>query len=252
MRDSIAPPHRPPGREKSRVEPNAWKSLESFISPVLSETLSGVATVVAGVDGTKGGWVAVVLVDGRVQRTALLRPVGTDFSELADATVIGIDVPIGFGPRRADSAARTYLSGAASTVFTTPSREVLEAPFGPGLGVSAQAHNLGERVLHVTDLAKSDPRLREVHPEVSFRAMNGGEALRFRKKSAGGAFERLDLLRRQVIELGDFGAAASAPLDDVLDAAAAAWTALRLATGTAKSLPSPPERIDDYDVAIWF
>jgi predicted RNase H-like nuclease len=78
-------------------------------------------TVVAGVDGTKGGWVAVVLEEGRVQRTMLIEPIASDFRGLADAAVIAIDVPIGFGPRRADAAARAFLKGAASTVFTTPS-----------------------------------------------------------------------------------------------------------------------------------
>jgi predicted RNase H-like nuclease len=209
-------------------------------------------TVVAGVDGTKGGWVAVVLEDGRLERAALTRPIATDFGELDDADVIAIDVPIGFGPRKADIAARAFLKGAASTVFTTPSRQVLETPFAPGLGVSAQAHNLGDRVLHVTALAASDRRFREVHPDVSFRAMNGGAALRYRKKSAGGVFERLNLLRDQGIELGEIEAAASAPIDDVLDAAAAAWTAGRLEKGTASSLPDPPEVKDGLEVAIWF
>jgi predicted RNase H-like nuclease len=208
-------------------------------------------TVVAGVDGTKGGWVAVVLEGRRFQRAALIRPVTTDFAELADAAVIAIDVPIGFGPRRADAAARAFLKGAASTVFTTPSREVLETPFSAGLGVSAQAHNLGDRVLHVTALAASDRRLREVHPEVCFRAMNGGSALRYRKKSAGGVFERLNLFRDQGIDLADLGEAASVPIDDLLDAAAAAWTANRLAKGIACSLPDPPELKNGMDVAIW-
>jgi predicted RNase H-like nuclease len=209
-------------------------------------------TVVAGVDGTKGGWVAVILEDGQLQRTALIRPVVTDFRELGDAAVIAIDVPIGFGPRKADSAARAVLKGAASTVFTTPTRQILEAPFAPGLGVSAQAHNLGDRVLHVTALAALDRRLREVHPEICFRAMNGGAALGYRKKSAGGVFERLDLLRNQGIELRDLDSAASAPIDDVLDAAAAAWTAARLEKGIASSLPDPPELKDGLNVAIWF
>ena len=62
-----------------------------------------------------------------------------------------VDIPIGFGPRKADGVARAFLSGAASTVFSTPAREVLEGPFGPGLGVSAQAHALGPRIVHVTD-----------------------------------------------------------------------------------------------------
>src|SRR5207302_2014140 len=100
------------------------------------------------------------------------------------------------------------------------------------LNVSAQAHALGPRILHVTRLAETDPRLYEVHPEVSFRAMNGGAPLQ-RKKTAGGAFQRLRLLQRHGIELSGIQSSDSAPLDDVLDAAAAAWSAQRIANGTA-------------------
>jgi predicted RNase H-like nuclease len=207
---------------------------------------------VVGVDGTRGGWVAIALEDGRFAGDHVLRPLEATFEDLLDAEVVAIDVPIGFGPRQADAAARTFLAGAASTVFTTPSRELLEAPFGPGLGVSAQAHALGPRVLHVTCLAEADPRFHEVHPEVSFRAMNAGRPLRHRKKSAGGALERTSLLRRNGIELAGVRASASAPLDDVLDAAAAAWSAHRIASGTANALPDPPELVGDRRVAIWY
>ena len=206
---------------------------------------------VAGVDGTKGGWVAVVLEDGRFVEDRVCEPVETAFSDFADAVVLAIDIPIGFGPRRADAAARSLLSGAASTVFTTPSRDILERPFGPGLGVSAQAHALGQRILHVTELARTDARIREVHPELSFRAMNRGQPLRHRKKSAGGALERLELLRSHGVDVARLGRAASVPLDDVLDAAAAAWSAHRIATGVAESLPDPPELVDGRPVAIW-
>ena len=114
---------------------------------------------VAGIDGTKGGWVAIVFDEGVRAGDHLIRPVETRFYELADAEVLAIDVPIGFGPRRADGAARRFLAGAASTVFTTPTRELLETPFRPGLGVTKQAHALGPRILHVTLLAESDSRL---------------------------------------------------------------------------------------------
>ena len=207
---------------------------------------------VAGVDGTKGGWIAIVLDDGRFARDHILQPIATDFDELSDVEVIAIDVPIGFGPRDADAAARAYLRGATSTVFTTPPRSLLEQPFGPGLGLSAQAHALGPRIIHVTELAERDPRLREVHPEVSFRAMNGGEPLRHRKKSTGGALERIELLRRFAIELTSLGDGASVPLDDVLDAAAAAWSATRISFGTARSLPNPPQRQGGFDLAIYY
>ena len=207
---------------------------------------------VAGVDGTKGGWVAIVLENGRFVADVVCRPVEADFDELSEASVIGIDVPIGFGPRAADVAARAFLPGAASAVFTTPTREQLERPFGPGLGLSAQAHALGPRIVHVTRLARKDERFREVHPEVSFRAMNDGRALRHRKKSAGGALERTALLRRHGIELDTLDAATNAPLDDVLDAAAAAWSAHRIGLDRAETLPDPPELVDGYPVAIWY
>jgi len=207
-------------------------------------------TRVAGVDGTKGGWVAVELEDGRFVRDRLLA-IDTTFEELPAAEVIGIDIPIGFGPREADRAARKFLAGSASTVFTTPSQAILASPFGPGLGVSAQAHALGPRVIQVTELARGDSRLREVHPEVSFRAMNGGRPLGYRKKSAGGALERLSLLEREGIDVR-VAEAAAAPLDDVLDAAAAAWSAHRIAAGIAKTLPNPPEDVDSSQVAIWY
>ncbi len=207
--------------------------------------------LVAGIDGTKGGWVAILLEDGRFRRDELLRPIDSSFAELGAADVLAIDVPIGFGPRAADGAARAYLKGTASTVFSTPGREALNAPFGPGLGISAQAHALGPRIIHVTALAEADARLYEVHPEVSFRAMNERRPLRYGKKSAGGALERMALLRRHGIEL-DLHAAAVAPLDDVLDAAAAAWTATRIAGGEARTLPDPPETVEGRRVAIWY
>jgi predicted RNase H-like nuclease len=206
----------------------------------------------AGVDGTKGGWVAIVLRDGAFDRDYVLQPIETSFDELRDVDVIAIDVPIGFGPREADRAARGYMFGAASTVFTTPPRHVLEQPFGPGLGVSAQAHALGPRILHLTDLAERDQRIHEVHPEVCFRAMNDGRPLLHRKKTAGGALERVEILRRHGIALNAVGACASAPLDDVLDAGAAAWTAARIAAGTAATLPAPPERVGDRLIAMWY
>jgi predicted RNase H-like nuclease len=207
---------------------------------------------VVGIDGTKGGWVAVELEEGRFARDHLLRPETNHFQDLRDAAVLAVDIPIGFGPRRADGAARAFLAGAASTVFTTPTHEVLARPFGPGLGVSAQAHALGPRIVHVTALAERDERIHEAHPEVSFRAMNRSAPLAHRKKSAGGVLERIALLREHGIELRSLGAAASAPIDDVLDAAACAWTAQRILTGNARTFPDPPEVVDGRLVAIWY
>ena len=92
----------------------------------------------------------------------------------------------------------------------------------------------------------------EVHPEVSFRAMNGSRPLNYRKRLAAGALKRADLLRKEGIDLAESADTASAPLDDVLDAAAAAWSADRIFRGIAASLPATPEQLDGYPVAIWY
>src|SRR5919197_446796 len=125
---------------------------------------------VVGVDGTRGGWVAIVLEDGRFACDLLVDRVESTFEELGPADAIGIDVPIGFGTRAADAAARAFLRGSASSVFAIPSRDVLAQPFRAGLGVSAQAHALGPRLLHVTARAAAHARLYEGHPEVSSRS----------------------------------------------------------------------------------
>lgn len=207
------------------------------------------AEVVAGVDGCKRGWVAVVLIDGRFREARLIGGVDSAFAELADVQRIAIDVPIGYGPRAADGLARALVGG--SSVFSIPERERFDAPFAEGGGISAQAYSLGDRIRHVTALAAGDSRFCEVHPELCFTAMNDMRRLRFRKKSAGGAFERLGLLRKQGINIdpGTLGAAAAIPLDDLLDAAACAWTAARK---NAVPLPDPPEIRDGLAVAIWY
>ena len=133
----------------------------------------------AGVDGCKRGWVAVVLIDGRFREARLLEGVESSFAELADIERIAIDVPIGYGPREADGLARAVVGG--SSVFSIPERERFDVPFAEGGGISAQAHALGDRIRHVTALATADRRFREVHPEVCFTAMNDMKRLRFRK-----------------------------------------------------------------------
>ena len=88
--------------------------------------------LVAGVDGCRRGWVAVVLVGGRFREARLLEGVDSSFAELSDMERIAIDVPIGYGPREADDLARARVGG--SSVFAIPERERFEAPFTEGAG----------------------------------------------------------------------------------------------------------------------
>ena len=58
--------------------------------------LSPIAAEVAGVDGCKGGWVAVLAGEPPVFERAHLRPrLAELLAELAVAAVVGVDMPIG-------------------------------------------------------------------------------------------------------------------------------------------------------------
>jgi predicted RNase H-like nuclease len=86
---------------------------------------------VAGVDGTKGGWVAIVLENGRFADDFLLREVKADFKELASAEIIAIDIPIGFGPRQADGTAREVLKARPALSSRHRHGTSLRLPSGP-------------------------------------------------------------------------------------------------------------------------
>ena len=98
----------------------------------------------------------------------------------------------------------------------------------------------------------ADTLVCEVHPELSFAEM-AGEVLAERKTTWAGAMRRRALLAAHGLTLpDDLGSAGrEAKVDDVLDAAAVAWTARRIAGGRARTFPDPPEILDGRTVAVW-
>jgi predicted RNase H-like nuclease len=231
---------------------------------------------VVGIDGVRGGWVAVELADGKFASLAFERQLADLARRYPTAAVLAADIPIGLpgdvtgdgGRREADAAAREYLGPNAGRVFATPSRRHLEALregstystarpqwVSAGLGaVSAQSFQLGTKILEADALRETEPRLREIHPEVSFQAMNDGQHLRFAKKTWNGFVERWALLEA-VDLLVPIGTAELGPsaVDDVLDAAAAAWSAERIRQRLGKSLPAvPPLARNGQPLAIWY
>lgn len=220
--------------------------------------------MVVGVDVSKGAWVTVTLRDGRFETAVVVRHVRTVL-HIAGVAVIGIDIPVGLpalGQRRqADVLARKRIGRRASSVFVTASAvefdadsheaAVTAAKAGGHAAMSVQTWGLRGAIREVAELAASDPRVHEVHPEVSFAAM-AQRPLEWGKKSWNGSRLRRNLLREQGIDIPDeLTGVGGAAVDDVLDAAAAAWSADRIARGVAVSLPHPPEVIDGRPVAIW-
>jgi predicted RNase H-like nuclease len=185
--------------------------------------------------------------------------------------VIGIDIPIGLadhGLRRCDLLARDAAGPRRSSVFVTPVRAAFACPdFASavalnrertGVGFSIQAYGLKAKILDVDAFVRgSTCRVVEVHPELSFAAM-AGQPLADAKTTWAGLQRRRALLIAEGVDIdGDLGgtlgtAGRRTGFDDLLDAAAVAWTARRVARGHAISRPQPPEVLDDgWPTAIW-
>jgi predicted RNase H-like nuclease len=210
-----------------------------------------------GVDWHRRGWVAVVLRGEEPARALVADDLGMLIDRVADVACVGVDMPIGLPDteREADVLARAFVGPRRSSVFATPPAAVLSASsFAAanvvarqrvGKGISQQAWALRHNIARVAGVAAADPRVIEVHPEVSFCALQG-EPLRFAKTTWNGHALRRAALARAGIDLpDDLGEAGTVHPVDVLDAAVAAWSARRYAEGRARSLPAgaaPGER----------
>ncbi|MBK5928935.1 DUF429 domain-containing protein [Rhodobaculum claviforme] len=219
---------------------------------------------VAGADGCRAGWLVVIADAGALSArlVATLDPV------LAEAAleVLGVDTPIGLdtapapGGRAADRAARRALAAGAppglravgSRVFSAPTGAQLAAwragadhagvnavhPGGPKLSI--QAFNILPKIDAADRLAARDPRVVEVHPELSFLAL-ANETLAPKRLAAARA-RRAALLADAGVDVRALAAALGPARgrwqdDDLLDAAVACWSAGRIARGTARRYP---------------
>src|ERR1700680_2132691 len=187
--------------------------------------------------------------------------------------IIAIDIPVGLsdsyevGGRLCDRAARKLLGRPrGSSVFPAPIRPVLAAktyqeacclsrgsgPFAKA--ISKQTSHILPKVKEVDDFIQKCPELRrlirEIHPEVSFCEL-AGSPMKHNKKKCLGREERRKALANVLPEIHaieESGRKQRLPTDDILDAAVACWSGLRLANGLGHSLPnaSAPDSI-----AIW-
>jgi predicted RNase H-like nuclease len=122
-----------------------------------------------------------------------------------------------------------------------------------GHGLSQQSFALRKKILEVDALVGPNDAVIEVHPEVSFRALAGGPLGHSKKSWTGTVTRRALLADAGIVVPDDLGPAGQAPMEDVLDAAAAAWSAHRYASGKASSLPAnPPRDARGRLVAIWY
>ena len=233
-----------------------------------------------GVDGCRSGWFSV----GFDSQGCYELKVFPAFSELLayyrDARPILVDIPIGLlkngEGRECDTEARKILCHPrSSSVFTAPTRQtVKQAAKSPGdydcakevekcatktecapkgKGISKQAFAIAPKIAQVDELLKcrdlnATPKVREVHPEICFWALNKGCAMKCGKKSKSGEKQRVQVLERFECRTREIYSEAcrrfvggGVAKDDILDALAAAVTA-RCDHDRLKTIPDCPPK----------
>ena len=179
-----------------------------------------------------------------------------------DESITAIDLPIGLPSnesRKCDIEARRRLGPRGSSVFPSRVRLSLEAVNytaaclasyeSCGKRLSKQAFALVPRIREVDEILRTRSSLRdsvyEVHPEVSFYYWNGGRPMQHPKRSGLGFTERYHLVTSEFGGTFERIRAAiprsAAADDDILDAFAALWTAMRIRSGNAVRIPQTLE-----------
>ncbi len=238
---------------------------------------------VAGVDGCRAGWIAVLMRHGDPASARIT--VAPTLEAIVDApeqpAIIAVDMPIGLpettqgSGRLPEQLIRPLLGQRQSSVFAIPSREAVYADdYGqacsralatsdPPRKVSRQGFGIFPKIREIDGLLRERPdlvqRIYEVHPELAFWALNGRQVLSEPKKVKGTPYgPGMDLRRRLLGRSGLPGGLIHAPAprgaaaDDLLDALAGLTVALDIATGGGQSFPDPPGRdAHGLPVAIW-
>jgi predicted RNase H-like nuclease len=235
----------------------------------------------AGVDGCPAGWiVAFVRAEGAACEIAIL-PRFADIAAARPLAIIAVDMPIGLpersglGGRAAENAVRPLLGARQSSVFSVPSRAAIQAAdyraacdaalatSDPPRKVSKQLFNIAPKIREVDAVLRADAALAartyEVHPELAFWRLNGGQPLAEPKKVKSRCYAPGLALRRGLLIAAGFPADAvnaappkGAGPDDLIDALACAAVARRIHAGRARPYPDPAPR-DAYglSMAIW-
>jgi predicted RNase H-like nuclease len=208
-----------------------------------------------GIDGCKGGWIAVCI-DKAGRRCFNVLPHIDCIIRKFEAEMVMIDIPIGLpesGYRACDMAAREMLGSGRSRVFLGVQRPLLAYPddFNPenfdfvkawnlaneraksecGGGISRQLFGILPKIKEVDKFIitnKNQNIFRETHPELVFHRLSGGICLP-NKKQPDGKKRRRDLLAKCGFEdidawLSKLSGSGAMP-DDLLDACACAIAA---------------------------
>lgn len=229
---------------------------------------SGIAThKYAGLDGCKAGWVMVTWTGNPAMAPEISLIPDFKTALATSAHIVAVDMPIGLprlSGRTCERETRSRLGERQSSVFAVPSRAaVMQEDYfascrvnlehsDPPRKVSKQCFMLFPKIREIDALITPglQTRVWEVHPELCFWAMNGGQPVPLPKKIKSRPNPDGMALRRELLARSGFPIdrlqhpkwrKSEVAEDDILDACACAWSAARIARSEHISLPAEPE-----------
>lgn len=232
-----------------------------------------------GVDGCRGGWLAVSYDDDPAKATLHHAEGFADLLAMLPEATIAVDMPIGLperitkGGRGPEQSIRPLLGERRSSVFSIPSRRAVMCEeyrdacsvaldtSDPPRKVSKQGFHLFPKIRELDALMTPalQARVFEAHPELAFWRLNSEQPVAEPKKIKGrvspdGMAARKALLLREGYIEGflDAPLPRGAGRDDLLDAAVLTLLANRIVDGRATPFPQDFQRdACGLRVAIW-
>jgi predicted RNase H-like nuclease len=227
-----------------------------------------------GVDGCRGGWLAITLALDNRWEVNLFKQFSQLWEKYASAFLILVDIPIGLRQgseekgsrerqeRRCDKEARQLLGKRRSSVFRVPCRPAVYAGSYDealaqnekltGTRIFKAAWNIVGKIRQVDEFLATHPEagkmVRETHPELCFWGLNDCRPLQYPKRRRDGYQERLQLLQSKyplsaeiISHTRSRYSQQEVKKDDILDALGAALTA-KIGRENLSAIPNPPEQ----------
>ena len=223
-------------------------------------------STVIGIDGCKAGWISSKMEEDHSLSFHIIENLEDDYLKQSNLSYIGIDIPLELaltGKRLAEIEARSLLKKRACTIFSPPTLNALRAKdyidaceinFKEcGKRISKQSWNLFPKIKEAQKFSKnnliSKLSVFEIHPELSFMAMNDMNLIEASKKTEIGKKIRIKLIQKffpsfsfesvrnqyKKYQVHD---------DDILDSISIVWSTQRIVDNIAQSVPKKPEKIN--------
>lgn len=222
------------------------------------------SNTIISLDGCHSGWFYILINSDNHWKSGIVEKIESLYPEICKSNLTLIDIPIGLKStgqqeRLCDLEARKILTKRKSSIFPAPHKSSLNCSsyleacqvnlqhFSRKL--SRQSWAILSKIREVNDFILAynlSGKVREMHPEICFWALNGKKEMMYNKKRREGFQERFLLLRRiipfagEIVEysLNKFRRKDLAK-DDILDA----LSGIAIATQrySIKTIPEVPE-----------